>query len=49
MGEAMSALKHSAIGLLAVVLFPIWFPLAVLYAIGVLIVCMGEVIAREWL
>ena len=46
---AMETLKHGAIGLLVVILFPVWLPLAVLYAIGVLIVCMGEDIAREWL
>lgn len=45
----MRTLKHFAIGVLAIVLFPIWFPFAFLYAIGVLIVCMGEEIAREWL
>ena len=49
MGEAMSTLKHGAIGLLAIVLFPIWFPFAVLYAIGEMVVCMGEEIARKWL
>jgi len=45
----MRTLKHFAIGLLAIVLFPIWFPFAVLYAIGEMVVCMGEVIARKWL
>ena len=41
----MKTLKHGTIGLLVVILFPIWMPLAFLYALGVLCVCLGEDIA----
>ena len=44
----MKSLKHFLLGLLALILCPVWLPLGILYGIFMVLVSLGEDVASLW-